>query len=358
MSTPTGDTTRAGLVTDGTPHTDPVRELDALLLETIDRVCTDRADRETRERAEQGHWPDELWSALVEIGLTRCLLPESEGGSGLTLASALRALRRTACHALPLPVAEAMIASRLLLAAGLRIPDGVLAVGVVDAGQSMSRVAWGGHCDGVVAVASDPGGESIALYRGAPRVVLGERNLAGEPRATIGVQGMQRVAQAPLENATELLLRYGALARSAQMVGALERALELSLQYASERSQFGRPIGKFQAVQHMLAVQASHAAAASAAFEAALDFTGEHPDPLPVAIAKARISEAAGQGADIAHQVHGAMGFTREHVLHNVTRRLYAWRDEYGNEVFWQRRIGLAVSAQGADALWPMLTAL
>jgi len=151
-------------------------------------------------------------------------------------------------------------------------------------------------------------------------------------------------------------MRYGALARSVQMAGALERALQLSLQYANERVQFGRPIGKFQAVQHLLAQQASHAAAASAACDAALDASAGHPDPFLVAVAKARVSEAAGQGADIAHQVHGAMGFTREHSLHNVTRRLYAWRDEYGNEVWWQRWIGRRVSAQGADALWPMLT--
>jgi acyl-CoA dehydrogenase len=226
------------------------------------------------------------------------------------------------------------------------------------------RVAWGENCGHLVTAEAGTGGagsaavDSITLYRGTPRIVESPRNLAGEPRPTLGVDTMQRVASAPLPHAKELLTRYGALARSAQMAGALERALELSLQYANERVQFGRPIGKFQAVQHLLAVQASHAAAASAAFEAALDFGGDHPDALPVAIAKARISEAAGQGADIAHQVHGAMGFTREHVLHNVTRRLYAWRDEYGNEVFWQRRIGLAVSAQGADALWPMLTAL
>jgi len=340
------------------PSADSASELDALLTETIDRICADQADRETRESAEQGHWPDALWSAVVEIGLTRCLLPESDGGSGLGLGSALRALNRTAYHAMPLPLAESLIASRMLQAAGLAVPEGVLTVGLPAADGLVPRVAWGESCGHLVAAESGPACDSITLYRGTPRIVDSPRNLAGEPRPTLGVDTMQRIASAPLPHAKELLTRYGALARSAQMAGALERALELSLQYANERVQFGRPIGKFQAVQHLLAVQASHAAAASAAFEAALDFSGDHPDSLPVAIAKARISEAAGQGADIAHQVHGAMGFTREHALHNVTRRLYAWRDEYGNEVFWQRRIGLAVSAQGADALWPMLTAL
>ncbi len=358
MSPPPIDAKESTVMPTTAQDSDSTSEIDALLLETIDRLCAAQADRQTRERAEQGQWPAQLWSAFVDIGLTRCLLPESAGGSGLALASALRALRRTAYHGVPLPLAEAMIATRLLQAAQLEVPAGVLAVGAADADGLLPRVAWGEQCDFVVAVESSPEGEAVALYGGSPRIVRGERNLAGEPRTALSVDTMQRIMRAPLPDAAALLMRYGALARSAQMVGALERALELSLQYANERVQFGRPIGKFQAVQHLLAVQASHAAAASAACEAALDSPGVHPDELLVAIAKARISEAAGQGADIAHQVHGAMGFTREHVLHNVTRRLYAWRDEYGNEVFWQRRIGLMVGAQGADALWPMLTAL
>jgi acyl-CoA dehydrogenase len=77
-----------------------------------------------------------------------------------------------------------------------------------------------------------------------------------------------------------------------------------------------------------------------------------------VAVAKARVGEAAGKGAEIAHQVHGAMGFTREHNLHYCTRRLWSWRDEFGNETLWQARLGREVARQGADALWPMLTRL
>jgi acyl-CoA dehydrogenase len=122
--------------------------------------------------------------------------------------------------------------------------------------------------------------------------------------------------------------------------------------------QFGRPIGKFQAVQHMLALLAGHAAAAGAAADAAIDAGAIRPSEFAVAVAKARIGEAAGKGAEIAHQIHAAMGYTREHNLHFVSRRLWAWRDEFGNETHWQMRLGRLVARQGADALWPMLTAL
>jgi len=67
------------------------------------------------------------------------------------------------------------------------------------------------------------------------------------------------------------------------------------------------------------------------------------------------IVEAANEGAAIAHQTHGAIGFTAEHILHRYTNRLWAWRDEFGNEAQWAVRLGEHVAAHGADGLWPML---
>ncbi|MBI3372093.1 MAG: acyl-CoA dehydrogenase family protein [Betaproteobacteria bacterium] len=341
--------------------TDPAAEaaaLDAMFVDTIDRLCADQANRALREQAEDGVWPAALWAAFDEIGLVRCLVSEAAGGAGISLCSALRALKRTAYHAVPLPLAESMMATRLLQAAGLEVPEGVLTVARLDPEGAMPRVAWGERAGFIVTVGAGGDGDTVSLLSGRATLIRQEKNLAGEPRPTLGRAGLQQVAHAQLGGAANLLELYGALARSAQMAGALERALHLSLEYANERVQFGRPIGKFQAVQHLLAVQASHAAAASAACDAAIDASLDAPESFLVALAKARTSEAAGQGADIAHQVHGAMGFTREHSLHHVTRRLYAWRDEYGGEAYWQQRIGRLICAQGADAFWPMLTGL
>jgi alkylation response protein AidB-like acyl-CoA dehydrogenase len=77
-----------------------------------------------------------------------------------------------------------------------------------------------------------------------------------------------------------------------------------------------------------------------------------------VAAAKIRAGEAAGAGAAIAHQVHGAMGFTREYSLHHSTRRLWAWRDDFGAESVWAMRLGNIAISAGARALWPALTSL
>ena len=122
--------------------------------------------------------------------------------------------------------------------------------------------------------------------------------------------------------------------------------------------QFGRPIGRFQAVQQNLAVLAGQAAAATAAAEAGIEAAAHDLNSPAVAAAKIRTGEAAGIGAAIAHQVHGAIGFTQEHRLHYSTRRLWSWRDEFGNEAFWARRLGGKIAAAGADQLWRGITAM
>jgi alkylation response protein AidB-like acyl-CoA dehydrogenase len=137
----------------------------------------------------------------------------------------------------------------------------------------------------------------------------------------------------------------------------LERVTEMTTQYALDRTQFGRPIGKFQAVQQNLAVLAGQAAAAAASAGMAADAVGETIGLLPIAAAKSRCGEAAGIGASIAHQVHGAIGFTQEHSLHFLTKRLWSWRDEFGNETVWNRLLGRHMAKAGANRYWAEITA-
>jgi acyl-CoA dehydrogenase len=183
-------------------------------------------------------------------------------------------------------------------------------------------------------------------------------NLAGEPRDTLSLDGVvlppSAVRPAPRRCAASLLA-FGALIRAQQLAGAMERALDYALTYAQERKQFGRPIGKFQAIQHMLAEAAGQHAAATAAADLAIDAWDSDDFGFAVAVAKARTGEAAGKVAEVAHQVHGAMGFTQEHPLHFATRRLWSWRDEFGADAYWQEQIGRQVCAAGGAALWPRL---
>ena len=150
---------------------------------------------------------------------------------------------------------------------------------------------------------------------------------------------------------------YSAMMLSAKMAGALNAALDLSVQYTRERQQFGKPLASFQAIQQQLAVFAEEAAAADMAAASAF-CAADRGDPwFEIACAKLRANQAACISISIAHQVHGAMGFTAEYRLQHLTKRLWAWGSEHDNERYWSDRIGARIAARGHENFWPDLTA-
>lgn len=308
----------------------------SLLIDTAERIFADHCDKTLLDAAETGEFPEALWRVLVEHGLHEMALPDS----GVALPDVFAVIRVAGRHALPLPLAEALLANRWQNAS-----DAFASVGQ-QGGVGAQEVPWGRRAERVLAV----GTETVHVLTVSG--VTAGTNLAGEPRDD--VEGEVEATLVPGDDPLLLL----ALSRTVLMAGALEKVLELSLAYAMEREQFGRPISKFQAIQHNLAIMAAETAAASrAAHAAAAALEGASPDRLPLEIAagKARVGEACGVVAELAHQVHGAMGYTHEHQLHHFTRRLWAWRDEFGGEAYWQGRLGRALAARGAEALWDFL---
>ena len=343
-----------------------------LVREAAERLFEKHCSAETMRRADGGEFPHALWRALSDAGYAAALVPESAGGAGLEMADALSLLVSAGRHAVPAPLAETMLAGWLLSGAGLSVPEGPLTVAPVREGDALTarregagwriegtatRLPWASQC-GSIAVLANAGGRSVvALVSAADCAIKDGHNVAGEPRDEVVFSGVkaQQAGASPI--AGDALRALGAVMRSAQMAGALQSVLEMTVQYAQERVQFGRPIGRFQAIQQNLAVLAGQAAAATAAAEAAIEVAARNLDSPAVAAAKIRAGEAAGIGAAIAHQMHGAIGFTQEHRLHYSTRRLWSWRDEFGNEAWWARRLGGAVAAAGADRLWTGITA-
>jgi acyl-CoA dehydrogenase len=231
---------------------------------------------------------------------------------------------------------------------------------------TLARVGWARSAARVAVLATGPEGGEVVLsvdpsdagVRLEPGV-----NLAGEPRDGLRLDLTLRAGEfGGVPGGTgELLTRRAALARALLLAGAAGTALARAVRYARERVQFGRPIAKFQAVQQELAIAAAEVAAGRAAAEAAArvcaqsDFAG--PDArFAVAAAKGRTGEAAGVVARVAHQVHGAIGFTLEHDLRLATTRLWAWRDEDGSEAYWYGVVAEHALAGGADGLWPLVT--
>ena len=188
------------------------------------------------------------------------------------------------------------------------------------------------------------------------------KNLAGDASDNVTFDKAKPIASAASPFDPSALMLMGATLRSMQAAGALETILSLSVAYANERVAFERKIGKFQAVQQNLARLAGETAAALAAAGSAADTIAQadaFDDTvlLEVASAKIRTGEAAAEGSAIAHQVHGAIGFTNEHVLHRFTLRLLSWRDDFGSESYWAAALGGMVAKQGANQFWPMLAA-
>jgi len=214
----------------------------------------------------------------------------------------------------------------------------------------------------IVVVASDAKGATIALVKTEECRVSDGETLAGDASNTVTFESAKPIAgaRAPAGfNPSELML-MGATARSVEAAGALEAILSLSVRYAGERVAFERKIGKFQAVQQNLARLAGETAAALAAAGSAADTIARASAfddivLLEAASAKIRCGEAAAEGSAIAHQVHGALGFTKEHILHRFTLRLLSWRDDFGTESYWAATLGNMVARHGSNSFWPML---
>ena len=324
-----------------------------LVFETADRLFRDHVDKALLDNAETGTWPDALWQAVEENGLADGLLGEAADGAAVLLAAGK--------HAAPLPIAETMLGRALLARAGIEAPAGTLALAPVErqdriaiAGGRINGtahgVAWARRASKIVVVANG----TIALVDPADAQIEAGTNLAGEPRDTVVFDGTAS-ASGPSPIDDEGLQRLGAWARSIQMAGAMEAALEIATTYANDRVQFGRPIAKIQVIQHQLALMAEEVAAAGVATRLATERLDGPEAFLAVAAAKIRSGEAAGKAAEYAHQVMGAIGFTHEHTLHHLTRRLWSWRDEFGRESDWSIALGRLVGRVGADGLWPWL---
>lgn len=333
-----------------------------ILEDSIQRLLADHVTPTLLRESEQGILPQALWDMIEDHGFTLALVRESSGGSGLAWADVYPLIVAAGQHALPLPLPETLMAAWLLDQVDIEVPNGLITVAdttgtaCVCATRSsggwlldglLPLVPWGRSAGHVVLEVQIEGIAHLALVALAGLHRLDDLNLARESRDSVELQASPAVAVAALPQTLKdgPIRLYGAMLRCAQMAGAMERLVQQSIHYAGERTQFGKPIGKFQAIQQQLAVLGCESAATAAGAAFAFDQAGSATAFLAIAAAKVRASEAAGKAASIAHATHGAIGFTYEHTLHFLTRRLWSWRSEFGHHGWWSRRIGAAVCA-------------
>jgi alkylation response protein AidB-like acyl-CoA dehydrogenase len=365
-------------------------DTDTIIRDTTARIFADLGDPQTLNAATSDAWKAPLWVALEQAGLTRAWVSEDNGGAGAEILDGFEIIRVSGQYAAPVALAETLLGGHFLDAAGLDCPAGVLTVAPLRLGDQLTCHADGSISGTARAVphvrdaramvviaereaenlietahqqASDQKqGRVVALMApGAFSIAERTTDMGGE-RADITFDHVfpVEIADAPAQWHADTPMLIGAAVRATQMTGALETVLDLSARYAAERVAFGRAIAKFQAVQHNLARLAGEVAASLAAIGSAADTLQnasgfDQSVLLEIAAAKIRVGEAVTQGGAIAHQVHGAIGWTAEHILQRYTRRMWGWRDDFGAESHWAVMLGDMVAEAGADALWPML---
>jgi acyl-CoA dehydrogenase len=343
-------------------------ELREALTDAVTRPFRDAAH--SAKAADKDGWQQALWAQINDLGLPRILVQEGCGGVGGDWEDAGAILHAAGQYAIPLPLAESMLAEKLAANAGLSLPTGsstiaLEATGKIENGQfsgSLQNVPWGGDIDTLVlTLAQDDHSYTVMLARKDATKIERGCNIAREPRDTLKYDNAPaKIAKLKIDGISPFYC--ATLLRAAQICGAIEAALHLTIDYAKEREQFGRSISKFQAVQQQLAVFGAESAAASCAARAACRSAshsankGAHYPGFAIGAAKLRANMAIDVATATAHQIHGAIGFTEEYSLQHFTRRLWAWRSELGNDHYWSALLGKGILERGADNFWPDLT--
>ena len=265
-----------------------------------------------------------VWEQLANLGVTALAVPEKFDGIGADPVDLVVALERLGRWSVPGPVAESIAVAPVLLADDERsaqLASGELIVTVAQPPDTPRAVD--AEAAGLVLLATDEGVSEAAL---------GECFRSVDPsRRLYDVTATGDSWQADTKRAYE----FGALATAAQLVGAAEALLNDAVEYAKQRTQFGRVIGSYQAIKHKLAdVHIAIELARPLVYGAALTL-----DPRDVSAAKAAASEAGLLAARSSLQTHGAIGFTQEHDLSLTLLRVQALRSAWGTPEGHRRRV-------------------
>jgi alkylation response protein AidB-like acyl-CoA dehydrogenase len=271
-----------------------------------------------------------VWARLADLGVTALAVPERFGGIGAHPVDLVVALERVGHWCVPGPVTESIAVAPVLMAdddraSGLASGELIASVALppavpraVDASvASLTLVA----ADGVVSDAT-----------------VGESHASVDPSRTLyDVTASGEARWADVERAYEA----GALATAAQLVGAGQAMLSAAVDYAKQRTQFGRVIGSYQAIKHKLAdVHIALELARPLLYGAALSLAANSPETArDVSAAKVAAAEAATLAARNALQTHGAIGFTSEHDLSLWLLRVQALRSSWGDPAAHRRRV-------------------
>ncbi|BBE33371.1 acyl-CoA dehydrogenase [Sphingosinicella microcystinivorans] len=299
----------------------------ALIQDMADSLFADLAARSAGKEAKGN-----IWAEIEALSLHDLLVGQEAGGFGGSWKDAGVVFHAAGRHGLAIPVGETILARSWLSRMGVVLPSGP--VGFI--------------------LAEGMGGRQAHPHSPGDR-----RSLVLERRhwTLLSAEDGEIIASGRMTLDVDALHFEAALLRSCQIAGAMEGMLGLSVEHVIARVQFGKPLARLQAVQQQLAVLAEECAAVACASASACQAATYGDARFEIAAAKWRANRAAAISVDIAHQVHGAIGFTREYPLHRFSLQALKWRGEHGSEQYWAQWIGRFTLAARPIPLWHWLTA-
>ena len=320
-----------------------------MFADAFESILKDHCTPAVVRAIEAGHAATPLSAAISDSGFLELLAEESDGGAGIAMHEFYPVAALCGAYAVPLPIAQTM-AARLLVTQHGALPAGMITFSTAPLQQSGSDAVSARVPFALVS-------EHLITARDGALWALPLASATREPTGVHGglsatVRWTQRDECRLPSDLAGSLLPLAALLHAAMLAGAMKKAFDMTLQYGNDRVQFGKSIGKFQAIQHQLSVMAEHVAAAGIAAEAGFQCGRRIPSLAASAVAKSRTSEAAQLVASLAHAIHGAIGITAEYDLQLYTRRLHEWRMAHGSEAYWNRVLGQAL----LDSREPLIT--
>ncbi|TYQ10278.1 UNVERIFIED_ORG: acyl-CoA dehydrogenase [Gordonia westfalica J30] len=342
-------------------------------LTTATRSMLDRIEIDTETPARGVS--DELWDALVQAGFTSVDVPAEAGGHGCETADAIAVLSTVIGSGALVPIIEhAMLAAWLHGTTGHGLGADTATIGVADTGvvidASGDEVRLTGTVRDVVHVSAasslvillpetvESGAQVAVVPLAHEGVSVTEgRDLLGASVGTVSLDSVPTVTTVDSPVTAAALRQRGALVYAAAMSAAAGTVRDRTVRYASERTQFGRPLTKFQAIQQRLASMAASTTMMEVASRRAVEADPGDPRIARTATAAAKVvtSLHSHEVAAAGHQIHGAIGFTSEHPLGRSTTALWAWRDRYGTEQEWADEIAAQILDDGSDP-WDLIT--
>jgi alkylation response protein AidB-like acyl-CoA dehydrogenase len=299
---------------------------------------------------------DALWAQLTELGLVGMTVPEEFGGLGMSELDFVLLAQECGYVALPEPLVHTVLVAVPMLKelggdlAETWLPKIASGEAKVIVGLEQNLLVEDAHVADLLLL--ERGGEVFALD--SAQLTLRHNESVDPSRKLYAVEFDQGIAPvATGEQAASLIaaaLNRGALGCAAQALGLSQRMVDMSVQYTSERQQFGKPIGSFQAVKHHMANVAVRTEYAKAPVHRAAYAIANNQALSPLAVSHAKLvaCEEANLAAKNSVQVHGAMGYTWEVDLHIFMKKAWALANTWGDAGFHKSRVGQTIFEKGA----------